>query len=48
MHIDLDELLAVARYQEGKLKRYIKKVEEQLRQLQLQQALEEEKPKVLH
>ena len=48
MHIDLDELLAVARYQEGKLKRYIKKIEEQLRQLQLQQALEEEKPKVLH
>jgi proteasome assembly chaperone (PAC2) family protein len=48
MHIDLDELLAVARYQEGKLKRYIKKIEEELRQLQLQQALEEEKPKVLH
>ena len=48
IRIDLDELMAVARYQEEKLKRYIKKIEEELRQLQLQQALEEEKPRVLH
>jgi uncharacterized protein (TIGR00162 family) len=45
INIDLGELLAVAKYQEEEIKRYIKKIEEQL---QLQKALEEEKPKVLH
>ena len=46
--IDLGELWAVAEYQEGEIKKYVKRIEEQLRQLQLQQALEEEKPKILH
>jgi proteasome assembly chaperone (PAC2) family protein len=48
VNIDLGELLAVARYQEEEIKKYIKKIEERFRQLQLQQTLEEEKPKVLH
>jgi proteasome assembly chaperone (PAC2) family protein len=48
VNIDLGELLAVARYQEEEIKKYIKKIEERFRQLQRQQTLEEEKPKVLH
>jgi len=46
--IDLGELLATAEYQEEEIKKYIKKIEQQIRRLQLEQTREEEKPKVLH
>jgi hypothetical protein len=46
--IDLNEILALAKYQEEEIKKHIKKIEEQMRQLQLQQALEEETPKTWH
>jgi len=50
LHIDVDlgDLLVTAQYQEGEIRKYIKKIEEQLRQLKLQETLEEEKPKTLH
>lgn len=50
LHIDVDlgELLVTAQYQEEEIRKYIKKIEEQLRQLKLQETLEEEKPKTLH
>ncbi len=48
INIDLSEILALAQYQEEEIKKYIKKIEEQMQQLQLQQALEEEKPKTWH
>lgn len=50
LHIDVDlgELLVTAHYQEEEIRKYIKKIEEQVRQLKLQETLEEEKPKTLH
>jgi proteasome assembly chaperone (PAC2) family protein len=48
VNIDLDELLALTHYYDQEIKRYIKKIEEKVRQLELQQTLEEDKPKVLH
>jgi len=46
--IDLSELLALAKYQEKEIKKYVKKIEEQMQQLQLQQALEDEQSKTWH
>ena len=50
LHIDIDlgDLLVTVQYQEEEIRKYIKKIEEQLRQLKLQETLEEEKPKTLH
>jgi hypothetical protein len=48
INIDLNELLAISMYQEEEIKKYIKKVEEQVSKLQQQQIPKEEKPKVLH
>jgi proteasome assembly chaperone (PAC2) family protein len=48
INIDLNELLAISMYQEEEIKKYIKKVEEQVSKLQKQQIPKEEKPKVLH
>ena len=50
LHIDVDlgELLVTAEYQEEEIRKYIKKIEEQLRQLKLQETLEEDMPKTLH
>jgi proteasome assembly chaperone (PAC2) family protein len=45
---DLDELLTLTHYYDQEIKRYIKKIEEKVRQLKPQQTLEEDKPKVLH
>lgn len=46
--IDMGELLSTSRYQEEELKRYIKEVKEQVRQLQHEETPVERKPKVLH
>ena len=46
--IDMGELLSVARYQEEELKRYIKEIKEQVRQLQQKETPVQRKPKVLH
>jgi len=46
--IDMGELLSISRFQEEELKRYIKEIKEQVRQLQQQETPEERKPKVLH
>jgi proteasome assembly chaperone (PAC2) family protein len=50
LHIDVDlgELMVTAEYQQEEIRRYIKKIEEQLRQLKLQETLMEEMPKTLH
>ncbi|MBL7174791.1 MAG: PAC2 family protein [Desulfobacteraceae bacterium] len=48
INIDLNELLAISMYQEEEIKKYIKKIEEQVSKLQQQQIPKEEKPKVLH
>ena len=46
--IDLDEFLVLAESQEEEIKKYIKKIEEQVRRLQLQQTLEDENPETWH
>ena len=46
--VDMGELLSTSRYQEEELKRYIKEIKEQVRQLQKQETPTERKPKVLH
>jgi len=46
--IDMGELLSISRFQEEELKRYIKEIKEQFRQLQQRETPEERKPKVLH
>jgi len=50
IEIDMGELLSTSRYQEEELKRYIKEIKEQFRQLQEQEQKTplERKPKVLH
>lgn len=46
--IDLGELLAISRFHEEELKKYVQDIKKQFRQLQQQEIPEEKKPKTIH
>jgi hypothetical protein len=46
--IDMGELLTSVKYQENKIKKYLKEIEKQIQQLQLQQEARKNKPDVFH